>query len=80
MASAAKVVERRQDWAREYGLVSVLNEFGTNVIYELDYRNEAYNALRLGRNMESIERVEVPKILLTVLNQPCADHESRARR
>lgn len=62
MASAARVVERRQDWAREYGLVSVLNEFGTNVIYELDYRNEAYNALRLGRNMESIEKVEVPKV------------------
>jgi ubiquinone biosynthesis protein len=62
MASAARVVERRQDWARDYGLVGVLNEFGTNVIYELDYRNEAYNAQRLGRNMESIDRVEVPRV------------------
>jgi ubiquinone biosynthesis protein len=62
MAGAAKFVERRQDWARDYGLVGVLNEFGTNVILELDYRNEAYNAMRLGRNMASIDRVEVPRI------------------
>jgi ubiquinone biosynthesis protein len=40
----------------------MLDEFGTNLIAELDYRGESYNARRLARNMESIEGVHIPTI------------------
>lgn len=62
MMNASRVIERRNDLARDYGLVGVLDEFGRNVIYELDYRNEAYNARRLGGNMAGLARVNVPYV------------------
>ncbi|GMQ78744.1 MAG: AarF/ABC1/UbiB kinase family protein [Anaerolineae bacterium] len=60
--NAASVLSRRLDWARDIDLVGMLDEFGTNLIGELDYRGEAYNARRLERNMESIEGVHIPTI------------------
>lgn len=59
---AGQVLERRTLWAREVGLRGVLDEFGTNLIHELDYRTEAYNARRLARNLASIEGVHIPEI------------------
>jgi ubiquinone biosynthesis protein len=62
LTRAGHVLERRTVWAREVGLRGVLDEFGTNLIHELDYRTEAYNARRLARNLESIEGVHIPEI------------------
>jgi len=62
LTRAGQVLERRTLWAREVGLRGVLDEFGTNLIHELDYRTEAYNARRLARNLESIEGVHIPEI------------------
>ncbi len=62
MQSAARVFMRRLDWARNVDLASILDEFGTNILTELDYRNEAYNATRLNRAMEDISNVKVPEI------------------
>ncbi|HIE54639.1 MAG TPA: AarF/ABC1/UbiB kinase family protein [Chromatiaceae bacterium] len=62
MQSAARVFMRRLDWARNVDLASILDEFGTNILTELDYRNEAYNATRLNRAMEDIPNVKVPEI------------------
>jgi len=42
--------------------VGTIDEFGSNVMRELDYQNEAYNARRVAYNMQSIEGVHVPKI------------------
>ncbi len=60
--NAANVLSNRLDWASDIDLVGMLDEFGTNLIAELDYRGEAYNARRLARNMESIEGVHIPTI------------------
>jgi ubiquinone biosynthesis protein len=62
MDSAARMIERRVGWARDVGLRGILEEFSTNVIAELDYTGEAYNAVRLSRNLESIEGVRIPII------------------
>lgn len=62
LSRAGQVLERRTIWAREVGLRGVLDEFGTNLIHELDYRTEAFNARRLARNLESIEGVHIPEI------------------
>ena len=42
--------------------VGTIDEFGGNVMRELDYQNEAYNARRVAYNMQTIEGVHVPKI------------------
>jgi ubiquinone biosynthesis protein len=62
LGRAGLVLERRTVWAREVGLRGVLDEFGTNLIHELDYRTEAYNARRLARNLASIEGVHIPEV------------------
>ena len=40
----------------------MVNEFATGVLKELDYRNEAYHAKRLSRNMERFPEITVPRI------------------
>jgi ubiquinone biosynthesis protein len=62
MQNAARVIVRRVDGARDINLVGVLNEFGGNILFELDYGNEAYNAFRLSHNMESVPGVHIPTI------------------
>ncbi len=62
MQSASRVFMRRLDWARDVDLGAILNEFGENILTELDYRNEAYNATRLERSMADIPNVTVPKM------------------
>ena len=48
--------------ARKVGLRAMVNEFATGVLKELDYRNEAYHAKRLSRNMERFPEITVPLI------------------
>jgi ubiquinone biosynthesis protein len=62
LRNLARFLERQADWAREVGLASVVNEFGNNVIAELDYYGEAYNARRLAGTMRDVVGVSVPRI------------------
>ena len=62
LRNLARFLERQADWAREVGLASVVNEFGNNVIAELDYYGEAYNARRLAGTMRDVVGVRVPRI------------------
>lgn len=62
MASAARVLERRALWARENDLSGVLREFGDNILRELDYTGEAYNARRISLNMADIPAVRIPQV------------------
>jgi ubiquinone biosynthesis protein len=62
MQNAARVAVRRADWAQDINLVGVLDEFGGNILLELDYNNEAYNAFRLSRNMAGLPGVHIPII------------------
>lgn len=54
--------ERRSSYAREIGLASMLEEFGSTLADELDYYGEAYNMVRLGANLAEIPGVHIPAI------------------
>ena len=62
MGNAARVMERRAEWARDADFVGVLKEFGDNIVAELDYGGEAYNARRISVNMAGIEGVHIPVV------------------
>jgi ubiquinone biosynthesis protein len=57
-----QTLEKRVKVARNLGLSGMLDEFAANVIEELDYRNEAYNAKRLKKDMQRFEDVLIPTI------------------
>jgi len=54
--------ERRSSYAREIGLQSMLEEFGSTLLDELDYYGEAYNMQRLAENLADIPGVHIPTI------------------
>jgi ubiquinone biosynthesis protein len=54
--------ERRSAYAREIGLQSMLEEFGTTLLDELDYYGEAYNMTRLAENLVDIPGVHIPTV------------------
>lgn len=54
--------ERRSSYAREIGLASMLDEFGSTLADELDYYGEAYNMSRLAANLADIPGVHIPTI------------------
>jgi ubiquinone biosynthesis protein len=57
-----RTLEKRAKWARNLGLSGMLDEFAANVIEELDYQNEAYNARRLKQDMQRFDDVLIPAI------------------
>ena len=57
-----KLVERRAAWSRRFGLSALFQEFAENVLIELDYTNELYNAHLLRHNMQKFPFVQVPLI------------------
>ncbi len=62
MHEIAGALQRRHVVGPSVDAVGTIDEFGTNVMRELDYQNEAYNARRVAYNMQSIPGVHVPKI------------------
>ncbi len=58
----ASVAERRIGMARKVGVRGMVDEFATGVLKELDYRNEAYHALRLADNMERFPEIHIPRV------------------
>jgi ubiquinone biosynthesis protein len=60
MKDLLRQLERRRADIRALGLSSFLGEFASNVVRELDYRNEAYNMRRLGASMERYPFVHIP--------------------
>ncbi len=57
-----RYTERRSRSAREMGLASMLDEFGSTLIEELDYYAEAYNMEQLAANMAPIQGVHIPTL------------------
>ncbi len=62
MRNLTRFLERQAAWAREVGLAGVVDEFGRNVLSELDYNGEAYNARRLAAAVRDVPGVDVPGI------------------
>jgi ubiquinone biosynthesis protein len=60
MSDATKVLERRFSWARNSNLSGIFDTFASNILWELDYTNEAYNGRRLKANMAVYPHVRVP--------------------
>ena len=58
----AQLTARRMQWAEDIDLVGMVDEFSSQVLLEVDYRIEAYNAIRLNQNLAEIEGVRVPII------------------
>ena len=58
----ATVAEKRLAIARKVGARAMVDEFATGVLKELDYRNEAYHALRLADNMRRFPQVHIPVV------------------
>jgi ubiquinone biosynthesis protein len=64
MEDLARQAERRVSMARTMNLAAMIHEFGQGVLTELDYRVEAYHALRLAEVVAGIEGIHVPQIYL----------------
>ena len=62
LQNAARVAARRSETVRSLDVVGMLEQFSSGVLEELDYRGEAYNALRLAANMQELPGVHVPAI------------------
>ena len=62
MQTAARVAAQRSEAVRSLDLVGMLEQFASGVLEELDYRGEAYNALRLAENMKNLPGIHVPAI------------------
>jgi ubiquinone biosynthesis protein len=55
-----QTVAARVEWMRENDILGIFGEFASNLVKELDYRNEAFNARQLADTMSSIPEVEIP--------------------
>jgi ubiquinone biosynthesis protein len=64
-----RYAERRSQWAREVGIHSMLDEFGSTLIEELDYYGEAYNMERLAANLAPIAGVHVATLERSLSSQ-----------
>ena len=62
MQDVLNVVERRVPSSRRLGMSVLFREFAENVLTELDFANEAYNARLLRHNMRRLPAVHVPLI------------------
>jgi len=62
MHEIAGSLQKRHVVGPSVDAVGTIDEFGENVMRELDYQNEAYNARRVAYNMQTLEGVHVPKI------------------
>ena len=62
MTNLTRYLERQAAWAREVGLAGIVDEFGRNVLTELDYYSEAYNGRRLGATVQDVSGVDILKI------------------
>jgi ubiquinone biosynthesis protein len=62
LQNAARVAAGRSETVRSLDVVGMLEQFSSGVLEELDYRGEAYNALRLAENMQGLPGVHVPAI------------------
>ncbi|HRA66961.1 MAG: AarF/UbiB family protein [Caldilinea sp.] len=55
-----QTIAARVEWMRENDILGIFGEFANNLVKELDYRNEAFNARQLADTMSSFAEVEIP--------------------
>ncbi len=62
MQQMAKVLADRFELARKLDVEGILREFASGVLIELDYRNEAYHAVRISEAMAKFPKIHVPVV------------------
>lgn len=62
MYDTAGMLESTSQIARDFGAVSVVNEFATSLMEELSYRHEGRNTVRLGKNIQSYPHIRTADI------------------
>jgi len=61
LAEIAEFMQNHTEAGRRYQVVSILDEFRTNLVRELDYRQEAQNLTQLGENLRNFTRIVIPR-------------------
>ncbi|OKP98536.1 AarF/ABC1/UbiB kinase family protein [Paenibacillus sp. P46E] len=56
------LAERRMDWAKQYGLTRMVEEFSRALLAELDYGQEGRNAERIASQLTEHDQVYIPAI------------------
>ncbi|MDQ0192274.1 ABC1 kinase family protein [Paenibacillus wynnii] len=56
------LAERRLDWAKQYGLSRMTEEFSRSLIAELDYSHEGRNAEKIALQLADHQNVYIPEI------------------
>ena len=57
-----QTLSARNEWMRENDVLGIFAEFATNLLKELDYRNEAFNGRQLADTMSEFPEVKVPRM------------------
>jgi predicted unusual protein kinase regulating ubiquinone biosynthesis (AarF/ABC1/UbiB family) len=60
LAGAATLLDRHTEWGHRYRLEGMVEEFGTSLTRELDYRVEAANLETLAEQLRDYDRILVP--------------------
>ena len=61
MREIAEFLDRHTRAGRYVGVAEMVAEFRKTLLYELDYRREAHNLVRIAANLDSFTRIVVPR-------------------
>jgi predicted unusual protein kinase regulating ubiquinone biosynthesis (AarF/ABC1/UbiB family) len=61
ISQLAAFADRHTETGKRFGLETMVEEFRTSMLHELDYLREASNLQLLGRNLAGMERIVVPQ-------------------
>ena len=61
LLKVAALLDRHTEWGRRYRLESLIEEFGSSLARELDYRAEASNLEALAERLQGYELLQVPR-------------------
>lgn len=62
LGEVLQTLSARIEWMRENDVLGIFGEFASNLLKELDYRNEAFNARQLADTMSAFPEVTVPRM------------------
>ncbi|KMK76950.1 ABC1 kinase family protein [Alkalihalobacillus pseudalcaliphilus] len=58
----AKLAEQKLDWAAQYQVADIIDEFSKALKEELDYFHEGRNAGRMQKQLEDLDYIKIPKV------------------
>lgn len=62
MRDVVDVLQKRQESIRDLDVKGMLDDFANNILLELNYLNEMYNARQLAYNMREFQGIHVPAV------------------